>query len=95
MIKPCHDFVLVKKLEKTEMLTEGGLYMPIQNITGSWQGSVIDTGPGIEREDGSYYKLPCAAGDQVIVRETSGETVMFCGETYMLVPAMEILAVVR
>lgn len=95
MIQPCHDFVLVLKMEKSAMKSEGGIYIPINNVTGACQGKVRAVGPGIERDDGSHFQLPCAVEDTVIFRENSGESVMFGGETYLLVPAMEILAVVR
>ncbi len=92
-LKPMHDRVLVKRLEKEEK-TKGGIYIPDSAKEAPAEGKVVAVGEGKIMDDGSVKKLDVKVGNRVIFAKYAGTEVTVEDEEYLIMREEEILGVV-
>jgi chaperonin GroES len=88
-IKPLADRVMVK-VDKAETKTSGGLYIPENAQEKTQQGTVVEAGPGTEKE-----KVTVKAGQKVMYDKYAGTAVKLDGEDYLVVKMSDIIAVIE
>jgi chaperonin GroES len=92
MIRPLHDRVIIKRLDKGEQ-NLGGIVIPDTAKEKPQQGEVIAVGEGKFRKDGTRQTLDVKAGDRVLFGKYSGSEVKLDGEDYLILREDEILGV--
>ena len=92
-LKPMHDRVLVKRLEKEEK-TKGGIFIPDSAKEAPAEGKVLAVGGGKIMDDGSIKKLDVKVGDRVIFAKYAGTEITVEDEEYLIMREEEILGVV-
>lgn len=91
-IKPLHDFIVVKKIEKKNM-TESGLLIMNKFPDKQFQGEVVAVGPGRVSEDGNQYPMTVKKGNKVIFAKYAGSEIKVGGEMYLMMREDEVLGV--
>jgi co-chaperonin GroES (HSP10) len=96
MIKPLGGIVLVKKVEKGEKVTKGGIVISSTfSDSGPAEGIVIQLGTGEQNYKGDIISIPeIKVGDTVYYPDHSGTDIEDSdGTKYMLVNSKNILAI--
>lgn len=95
-LKPLHDRVLVKPLEKEEV-TRGGIVLPDTAKEKPQEGEVIAVGPGKMDDDGKTIPMSVKPGDRVIYAKYAGTEIEIEGEEkkWLILKETDILAVVE
>lgn len=93
MLKPLQDYVVLAKC-KEEVKTKSGIILTEKPKDEPSTGSVLAVGPG-KVVDGKLVPIELKAGDKVIYKKFSGTEVTHEGETYLLISADDILAIVE
>jgi len=95
-IKPLHDRVLVKPLEKAEM-TKGGIVLPDTAKEKPQEGEVVAVGPGKPDEDGKPIPMTVKVGDRVIYARYAGTEIEIEGEEkkWLILKESDILATIE
>jgi len=88
-VKPLADRVLVK-LEKNEAKTAGGIIIPDTAQEKTQQGSVIEVGPGTEKE-----KVTVKSGDRVMYDKYAGAQIKIDGVEHLILKMQDIIAVIE
>jgi chaperonin GroES len=88
-VKPLADRVIVK-LEKNEAKTAGGIIIPDTAQEKTQQGTVVDVGPGTEKE-----KITVKGGDKVMYDKYAGTQVKINGEDHLILKMADIIAIVE
>ena len=91
-ITPLHDRVLLKRIEADEQI-KGGIYIPETAKEKSQEAEVIALGSGKRLEDGSVRAFEIKAGDRVLISKYGGTELERDGETYVILPEDDILAI--
>jgi len=94
MIRPLHDYVLVKVIPVT--MSPGGLHIPEsgQEDRSDFTGTVVAVGPG-NRVDGAMTNKPdVEVGDTVVFGRRMGWTLNYRGEEYLAIHDTDLIAVV-
>lgn len=90
-IKPLHDRVLVKRIEK-EDTTPGGIIIPDAAKEKAQTGKVIAVGQGRITSEGKIVPMAVKAGDMIFFGKYSGTE---AGDEYLIVREDEILGIVE
>ncbi|HET6323805.1 MAG TPA: co-chaperone GroES [Planctomycetaceae bacterium] len=93
MIKPSHDFVLVKP-DEPDKLSKGGIYLPESAKEKPQQGKVIAVGPGRVLENGTTYVPPFKKGEFVLYKRYGGQDIEVEGKEYLLIEPKDIIATI-
>jgi chaperonin GroES len=93
-IRPLHDRIVVKRLDKTEDKV-GGLFIPDSAKEKPQEGEVVSVGNGKRGEDGKLIPLDVKAGDRILFGKYSGSDVKIDGEEYMIMREDEVLGVLE
>ncbi|MCD6452490.1 MAG: co-chaperone GroES [Acidobacteria bacterium] len=93
-IKPLHDRVLIKRLEKKEEV-RGGIIIPDTAKEKPMEGEVIAVGEGRVLDDGKVRPVDVKVGDKVLVGKYSGTEIKIDDEEYLIVREDEILGVIE
>ena len=93
-LKPLGDRVLVKPAPKEEK-TSSGLYISSGAQEKPQRGKVVAVGEGKRDQDGNRIPVDVKAGDEVFYGKFGGNEVKVDGETYLLMRADDIYAVVE
>ncbi|HLU80123.1 MAG TPA: co-chaperone GroES [Burkholderiaceae bacterium] len=93
-IRPLHDRVIVKRIEK-ETQTASGIVIPDTAAEKPEQGEVIAVGPGKRLSDGKIQEMAVKAGDRVLFGKYAGQTVKIDDEEVLVLREDEILAVIE
>jgi chaperonin GroES len=88
-LKPLADRVLVK-LEKSETKTAGGIIIPDNAQEKTQKGTVIEAGPGTEKDP-----IAVKAGDKVMYDKYAGTAIKMNGEEYLILKMSDIIAVIE
>jgi chaperonin GroES len=88
-VRPLADRVIVK-LEKNEAKTAGGIIIPDTAQEKTQQGTVVETGPGTEKE-----KITVKSGDKVMYDKYAGTQIKIDGEEHLILRMSDIIAVVE
>lgn len=94
MLKPLGDRVLVKP-DAAEQKTASGLYIASNAQEKPQRGEIIAVGAGKVGENGERLSMDVHVGDVVIYGKFGGNEVKVDGETYLLMRADDIYAVVE
>ena len=92
-IRPLHDRVLITRTEEEEK-TSGGIIIPDSAKEKPQEGTVIATGKGKIREDGTISPLDVVEGDRVLFGKYAGTDVTLDGTDYTILREEDILAIV-
>jgi len=88
-VKPLGDRVLVK-LEKSETKSSGGIIIPDNAQEKTQQGTVIDVGPGTEKDP-----ITVKPGQKVMYDKYAGTQIKVSGEEHLIIKMADIIAVVE
>ena len=91
-LKPLADRVLVKPAPKEER-TSTGLYISSGAQEKPQRGEVVAVGAGTLNDKGERIALDVHVGDQVYYGKFGGNEVKIDGETYLLLRADDIYAI--
>ena len=92
-IRPLHDRVVVKRIERDEQV-RGGIIIPDTAKEKPQEAEVMAVGPGRINEDGSRSPMDVKEGDRVLMGKYSGSEVRIGEEDLVILREDEILAVV-
>jgi chaperonin GroES len=93
-LKPLGDHVLIKPIEEGEM-TVGGVIIPEVAKEKPAEGVVVALGTGKTDEHGRKVPFEVKTGERVLLTKYGGTEVSFDEETYKIMSADDILAVVN
>ncbi|MGD9171964.1 MAG: co-chaperone GroES [Candidatus Thiodiazotropha sp.] len=93
-IRPLHDRVLIRRMEK-EQTSSGGIVIPDTATEKPTQGEVIAVGKGRLLNSGEIRPLDVKVGDRVLFAEYSGTEVKVLGEDVVVVREDEIMGVLE
>jgi chaperonin GroES len=88
-VKPLSDRVLVK-LEKNEAKTAGGIIIPDTAQEKTQTGSVVEVGPGTEKDP-----ITVKAGQKVMYDKYAGTQVKIDGEDHLILKMSDIIAAIE
>ena len=88
-VKPLGDRVMVK-LEKSETKSTGGIIIPDTAQEKTQQGTVVETGPGTEKDP-----VCVKAGQKVMYDKYAGTQVKINGEEHLILKMADIIAIVE
>ena len=93
-IRPLHDRVVVKRVEREEQV-RGGIIIPDTAKEKPQEAEVIAVGPGRINEDGSRSPMDVKEGDRVLMGKYSGSEIRIEEDEFVILREDEILAVVK
>ncbi len=93
-IKPLHDRVLVKRIEKDNK-TKSGIIIPDTAKEKPQEGEVIAVGAGRRDDDGKVHPLDVKKGDKVLFGKYSGTEVKIDDQEYIILREDEILGIIE
>jgi len=93
-IRPLHDRVVVKRVEREEQV-RGGIIIPDTAKEKPQEAEVIAVGPGRINEDGSRSPMDVKEGDRVLMGKYSGSEIRIEEDEFVILREDEILAVVQ
>ena len=91
-LRPLHDRILVKRLDKEEK-TKGGLIIPDTAKEKPQQGKVVAVGNGKRLDDGTIQPLDVKAGDKILFGKYSGTELELEGEEVLILREEDVLGV--
>ena len=97
-VQPLHDRVLVKREDKEETKSPGGIYIPdTAQKEKSKRGTVVAVGPGKFGDAGEPTPMSVKKGMKVYFNSGWDNEVKFEGDDaeYFLIPESDILAVIN
>ncbi|OGK56926.1 co-chaperone GroES [Candidatus Roizmanbacteria bacterium RIFCSPLOWO2_02_FULL_38_10] len=93
-IQPTFDYVLVKPLEKEEVLPSG-IVLPDSAKEKPQMGEVMATGPGSINDDGKKMPMHFKIGQKVLYKKWGGNEVKVGSEEWLLIEQKDIMAIVN
>ena len=93
-IRPLHDRVIVKHLEK-ERTSPGGIVIPDSAAEKPVQGKIVAVGKGKILEDGNVRPLDVKVGDKILFGKYSGTEVKVDGEELLVMREEDVMAVIE
>ncbi len=91
-IKPLADRVVLKRLDKAEEKTAGGILLPDSAQEKPQEAEVVAVGPGKKDDNGKPISLEVKVGDIVITSKWGGTEFKVDGDEFIIVSEDEILA---
>ena len=92
-IRPLHDRVVCKRLEREEQV-KGGIIIPDTAKEKPQEAEVIAVGPGRLQEDGKRQPMDVQKGDRILISKYAGSEIKIDDEDYVILKEDDILAVV-
>lgn len=93
MLKPLHDYVVLKKVKEEEK-TQSGIILTQKAKDEPGHGIVVAVGPG-KIDDGKLVPIELEKDQKVIYKKYSGTEVKDGGEDLLLIKAEDIIAIVE
>ncbi|HJQ82894.1 MAG TPA: co-chaperone GroES [Candidatus Binatia bacterium] len=93
-VRPLQDRVIVKRVEKQEERSAGGIIIPDTAKEKPQEGKVVAVGPG-RREDGKVLAPDVKVGDRILFGKYSGSEIKLDGEEHLILREEDILGVVE
>ena len=93
-IQPTFDYVLVKPLEKEEVLPSG-IVLPDSAKEKPQMGEVMATGPGSINDEGKKLPMHFKVGQKVLYKKWVGNEVKVGSEEWLLIEQKDIMALVN
>jgi chaperonin GroES len=95
-LRPLHDRVVIKPLDREETFAGGQLVLPETAKEKPQQGEILAVGPGRFDEEGKRrMPLDVKVGDQVLFAKYAGTEVKIDGEKVLILKESDILAVLE
>lgn len=79
--RPLQDRILIKRIEKTEERSTGGIIIPDSAKEKPQEGEVIAIGNGKRLDNGQVQPMDVKVGDRVLFGKYSGSEVKLDGES--------------
>jgi chaperonin GroES len=92
-IRPLHDRVLVKALEREEK-TVGGIIIPDTAKEKPMEGEVVSVGTGSRDQNGQLHALEVKPGDKIMFGKWSGTEIKIDGKEYLIMKESDIMGVI-
>jgi chaperonin GroES len=92
--RPPHDRLVVRRLEEGEQ-TVGGIIIPDSAKEKPQRGTVIATGSGTVRDDGTRVPLDVKPGDLILFGKYASQEITLDGEDLLIMRENEVLAVIQ
>ena len=93
VLEPVGPRILVRRKEKTEEVSEGGIIIPESARSEKvYTSTVVSVGDGYRNPEGEVIPLSIKVGDVIITNKMAGTEVRFEGDTFYLVMEEEVLA---
>ncbi|WP_348662785.1 co-chaperone GroES [Chlamydia vaughanii] len=93
-IKPLGDRILVKR-EEGDSTARGGIILPDTAKRKQDRAEVLALGTGKRDKDGNIIPFEIEVGDVVLIDKYAGQELTIEGEDYVIVPASEVMAVLK
>lgn len=93
-INPLEDRVVIQQVEAEET-TASGLVLPGSAQEKPQEGTVLAVGPGRIDDNGNRVPMDVKKGDSVIYSRYGGTEVKYGDDTYIILSARDLLAVVE
>ena len=93
-VRPLHDRIIVSRIDEGEQKV-GGIIIPDSAKEKPQQGSVIATGQGKFKDDGTRQPLDVEDGDTILFGKYSGQEIKIDGEDYLIMREDEVLAILE
>ncbi|GAM17105.1 hypothetical protein SAMD00019534_002800, partial [Acytostelium subglobosum LB1] len=93
--KPLFDRVLIQRINKTELKTMGGIYLPDKVSNKMNEGVVVEIGTGRRTAAGGVVPSFLKKGDRVLLNETVGEKINVNGVDCEILNENEILGLME
>jgi len=93
-VRPLHDRLVVRRLEEGEQQI-GGIIIPDSAKEKPQRGTVIATGSGTVREDGTRTPLDVKPGDLILFGKYASQDIKVDGEELLIMRETEVLAVIE
>ena len=93
-IRPLHDRVIVKRLER-ETRTARGIVIPDSAAEKPVQGKIVAVGKGKILEDGTVRPLDVKVGDKILFGKYSGTEVKVDGDELVVMREEDVMAVIE
>jgi chaperonin GroES len=94
-IRPLGDRILVKRAEKTDEKSAGGIIIPDSAKEKPQEAEVIAVGNGKTLDNGQVKAVDVKVGDKVLFSKYSGSDVKVDGEEWLIIREDDILGVVQ
>ena len=91
-IRPLHDRILVKRLEK-EQKTAGGIIIPDTAKEKPQEAKVVAVGSGKRLDSGEIRPLEVKAGDVVLFSKYAGTEVKIDGEEHLILREDDLIGI--
>ena len=91
-LRPLHDRVVVKRMEK-ETTSAGGIVLPGSAAEAPQAGEVLAVGKGRITDSGEIRAMDVKVGDKVYFSSYAGTTIKVDGEELLIMKEDDILAV--
>ena len=92
-IRPLHDRLLVKRVEK-EQKTAGGIIIPDTAKEKPQEAEVVAVGNGKRLESGEIRPLEVKAGDRILFSKYAGTEVKIEGEEHLILREDDVIGVI-
>ena len=93
-IRPLHDRIIVKRLDKARQ-TASGIVIPDIASEKPEQGEVLAVGPGRRLQDGTLVPPQLKVGDQVLFGKYGGQTVRLDDQDYLVLREEDVFGVIE
>jgi|SRR5687768_16388176 chaperonin GroES len=92
-VRPLHDRLIIQRLDDGEQ-TVGGIIVPDSAKEKPQRGTVIASGQGKVREDGSRQPPDVKDGETILFGKYSGQDIKIDGQEYLIMREDDVLAVI-
>ncbi len=93
-VKPLGDRVLIKQVEKDEVI-KGGIYIPDSAKEKPQEAEVVALGTGGMDENGKKIEFDVKIGDKVLVSKYGGTEIKIDDKEFKILNSSDILAIVE
>ena len=91
--RPLQDRILVKRLDKTEERTQGGIIIPDTAKEKPQEAEVVAIGNGKRLDNGTVQALDVKVGDRILFGKYSGSEIKIDGIEHLILREDEVLGV--
>lgn len=93
-IQPLGNRIVAERIEEEEQFS-GGIIIPDSAKEKGQTATVVATGPGTKKDDGTVVPLDVKAGDTVMIGKFAGNEINVDGSDYVILTEDEILGVIE
>ncbi len=91
---PLADRLLIEPIEKKDVTTKAGIYLPDVSREVSQEGHVLALGTGRLRDDGTLVPWSVAVGDKVLMSKYCGTEIELDGRKCRIMQIGDILGII-